>query len=523
MKAHIVGSGFGGLAAAAFLIRDANSHGPDITIYEASDTLGGGFFLYGDAAGGYSLPGSVFDAHFRCAFSLLQGIPSLITPGISVKKEFCDFNANHPFQDRGRIVDGAAQVVPHQPGFGLGLSDAWNFLELAFSPESTLDGRRIDEFFSKDFFCTEFWLLWSTVMGSLPEQSAIEFRRYLLRTLGLFPDLYDMTGILRTPHAQHQALIDPLVAWLDKKHVEFVTNATVKAIGLAQSPGSITVSGIEYVLDGATQSVEIAPEDILLVTTGSQIANSSTGTPTTPAPPMPLGGGSSVALWRQLATLGPDFGDPDVFFDQKGSDDWRWVSFTVTTTANDFLTLMTALTSNPTGTGGVVTLRDSPWLISLTIFEQPEVTTQPAGVYVWWGYGLHPERNGHYVKKPMADCTGNEILEEVVKQLKFDAKLQTILATSKCIPCVMPYVNNIWAPRSSGDRPQVVPNGATNLGLIGQYVEVPQDIAFTMEYSARTAWEAVHLLRNGPAPPPVYQATSDPLALLAALRALLGI
>ena len=42
MKAHIVGSGFGGLAAAALLIRNADVPGADITIYEADDVLGGG-------------------------------------------------------------------------------------------------------------------------------------------------------------------------------------------------------------------------------------------------------------------------------------------------------------------------------------------------------------------------------------------------------------------------------------------------------------------------------------------------
>ena len=44
MKAHIVGGGFGGLAAAALLIRNAEVPGADITIYEADDVLGGGFF-----------------------------------------------------------------------------------------------------------------------------------------------------------------------------------------------------------------------------------------------------------------------------------------------------------------------------------------------------------------------------------------------------------------------------------------------------------------------------------------------
>jgi oleate hydratase len=43
MKAHIVGGGFGGLAAAAFLIRNADVPGQDITtIYEADERLGGG-------------------------------------------------------------------------------------------------------------------------------------------------------------------------------------------------------------------------------------------------------------------------------------------------------------------------------------------------------------------------------------------------------------------------------------------------------------------------------------------------
>jgi oleate hydratase len=36
-------------------------------------------------------------------------------------------------------------------------------------------------------------------MGSLPQHSAMEFRSYINRALLLFPDLSDMTGILRTP------------------------------------------------------------------------------------------------------------------------------------------------------------------------------------------------------------------------------------------------------------------------------------------------------------------------------------
>jgi oleate hydratase len=161
-------------------------------------------------------------------------------------------------------------------------------------------------------------------------------------------------------------------------------------------------------------------------------------------------------------------------------------------------------------------------VISFSIFHQPEVIGQPKGTYVWWGYGLHPERPGNTFKKPMVKCTGAEILEEVVRNLRFDDQLDVIMKSSICIPCDLPYVNNIWLKRSRGDRPPVVPEGSTNLGLIGQYVELQQDIAFTFEYSTRSAWEAIHrLLKRGPAPPPVYQGQLDPKGVLGALEVFL--
>jgi len=75
MKAHIVGGGFGGLAAAAYLIRNAGVPGQDITIYDAEERMGGGFFLGGSAERGYNVPGSVFDKEFRCTFDLLAETP----------------------------------------------------------------------------------------------------------------------------------------------------------------------------------------------------------------------------------------------------------------------------------------------------------------------------------------------------------------------------------------------------------------------------------------------------------------
>lgn len=520
MKAHIIGGGFGGLAAAALLIRNAGVAGADITIYDADDVLGGGFFLGGSAKNGYNLPGSVFDKEFRCTFDLLRSIPSTSNPAISVTEDFLAFNTNEPYHDRAHIFDRDGHVV-HSPRFGLSLVDGLRLARIVLTPERRLDGRRIDEFFSKDFFSTEFWLLWSTIMGSLPQHSAIEFRRYMDRFLYLFGHLSDMTGVMRTPLNQHQYFIEPLVRWLAPRGVNFITGAFVQDIGFAPVPGRITVNRLDYERGGATTSVAVAPEDIVLVTTGSQAADLSSGSMTEAPRPRPTG--RSWALWQRLAQSRADFGNPSVFFGPSRIPDSVWVTFTVTDTGTDFVNQMAALTGSESGRGGLVTLRDSPWVLSLSVFHQPEILDQPSGTSIWWGYGLHPNEIGEFVKKSMDQCSGAEILEEALRHLRFDKQLDAIMASSICVPCYMPYVNNVWLPWSRGDMPPPVPEGATNLGLIGQYVDMPREIAFTIECSVRSAWEAIRtLLKRGPAPPPVYQGQYDPKALLGALKVFLS-
>jgi oleate hydratase len=405
----------------------------------------------------------------------------------------------------------------HGPRFGLSLHDGLCLARVLLTPEAMLDGRRIVEFFSPRFFSTEFWLLWSTIMGSLPKHSAIEFRRYMNRFLYLFGHLSDMAGVMRTPINQHQAFIEPLVAWLRPRGVNFLTGAFVHDIGFAPSPGRMTVDRLDYERGGGVISVAVAPEDLVLVTTGSQAADLSAGSMT--EVPRPRPSGRSWALWTRLAKGRTQFGNPDAFFGEARVLLSRWVTFTVTDRGTDFIEQISALTGSEPGRGGLVTLKDSGWVLSLSVFHQPEIIGQPPGTSVWWGYGLNSERNGDFVCKRMDECTGAEILEETLRHLRFDRRLAAIMASSICVPCNLPYVNNIWLPRNRSDRPPAVPEGATNLGLIGQYVEVPREIAFTIECSVRSAWEAIYiLLKRGPAPPPVYQGQFDPKALVAALK-----
>ena len=68
----------------------------------------------------------------------------------------------------------------------------------------------------------------------------------------------------------------------------------------------------------------------------------------------------------------------------------------------------------------------------------------------------------------------------------------------------MPYITSMFMPRQPGDRPLPVPRGSKNFAFISQFVEIPEDVVFTVEYSIRAAQMAVYeLLRIDRKVPPV--------------------
>jgi oleate hydratase len=91
----------------------------------------------------------------------------------------------------------------------------------------------------------------------------------------------------------------------------------------------------------------------------------------------------------------------------------------------------------------------------------------------------------------MAECGGAEILQELCGHLRFD--LQTV-CSANCIPCRMPYITSMFMPRLRSDRPLPVPRGSKNFAFISQFVEIPGDVVFTVEYSVRAAQMAVYEL-----------------------------
>ncbi|MEY9895840.1 oleate hydratase, partial [Bradyrhizobium sp. USDA 329] len=172
-------------------------------------------------------------------------------------------------------------------------------------------------------------------------------------------------------------------------------------------------------------------------------------------------------------------------------------------------------------TGGIVTVKDSSWLLSWTTNRQPHFKRQPSDQVVVWAYSLFVDKAGDYVRKPMQDCTGEEITQEWLYHLGVPVASIPELAAgaAKTVPVMMPYVTSFFMPRQAGDRPDVVPKDAVNFAFIGQFAESGErDCIFTTEYSVRTAMEAVYiLLKIERGVPEVFNSTYDIRKLLAAM------
>lgn len=515
---HIVGAGIAGLATAVYLCRDTGVSGRNIHIYEASETAGGSLDGAGSAETGYVVRGGrMFEEQFLCTLDLLDGIPLPSDPAVSLKDDLFAFNLMVPGSSNCRLVrDG----MPAEDRGDLTLSarDIVDINRLFLHGERGLGGESIEDWFRPTFFDSNFWLMWSTMFSFQPWHSLTEMQRYLWRFIHLFPGFTRIAGILRTRHNQYDSIVAPILAWLKDRGVRLetkthVADVTIKGTKLDRRVTALGLSNGKTVVVGAS--------DFVYLTLGSMTEGSTLGSRDR-APDCGTSFGPSWSLWRKLAKAHEGLGNPDVFVDH--SRHTAWTSFTVTMDGPDFFEFMEDFTNNRTGTGGLVTFAGSGWTLSLVMFHQPHFRSQRHGTYTFWGYGLRGDRAGDFVKKPMWEATGAEIVEELCGQLRLTEEQRTWFASARIVPCRMPFITSQFMPRKPGDRPDVRPPGARNFAIIGQYCELPRDCVFTVEYSVRSARSAVSQLTGlVDEPPPVVRSDLDPIVLGRAARVLLGI
>jgi len=497
-KVYLVGSGIASLASAVYLIKDTGVLGENIHILEQDDITGGACDGGGDVDSGFVIRGGrMHEKHYECYWDLLSNIPSLEDSSISVRDESFEFNERFVSHAQARLLkDGKKLDVS---SFGLSFGDQADFLKLTFIPESSLGNKRIEDWFSAEFFETNFWHIWTSMFAFQRWSSLAEMRRYMKRFIHLVDGLHQLGGVMRTKYNQYHSVILPIQKYLESEGVHFDMHKQVIDIDfeLSNDQKRATVIVVKDI-EGKESEILLGDDDFLFITNGSITESTDNGSWDKAPILKDKSTSGSWTLWEKLAKKDQSFGNPSPFCDN--IDLQKWYSFTVTLKDSTFHDYMENFSGNV-----------------------DHFPNQPDDVKIFWGYGLYPDREGNFIKKRMSECTGAEILEELYYHLKIQGLMKPITESGKinCIPVAMPFVDSLFMPRTLGDRPAVIPEDSQNFAFLGQFAEVEDDCVFTVEYSVRTAQMAVFgLFDSDRDVNPIYDSIHNPMVLIKAAKAI---
>ncbi|KAL2869592.1 oleate hydratase, partial [Aspergillus lucknowensis] len=507
IEAWLIGSGVASLTAAIHLIKDGKVPPGNIHILDASPESGGGLKTHGDAKEGFFLPMDG-NPHFHgeCVERLLSVIPSQKDSSKSVmdairEREKTEPQA-HPAQARAIKQGVAGAELFHAGRFQIGLKHRMALVGLMMENEMSMGAKSIQDMFDKSFFDTSFWMLWSTTFALQPWHSAAEFKRHLRKYLEELGSINSVKTVHRTEYNFFESAIGPLTAYLKDQGVDFRFNTRVTDLQCYPDGDPTTISEIQLLNVKQEELITVDPTDIVIMGLGSVNAGVVFGTNKSPPPALPSNWQDLMKgdwkLWETLSKKSLKFGNPTTFLshiDQSTAE-----TFTTTFTGPEFPAAYEKLTHDKPGTGSLLSLSGSSWQATICIPHQPVFSQQPENTTVMMGYGLNPTKPGDYVKKPMAECSGAEILHEVLSHL--GTATDSIMQDAKTIPCGMPLATAPFLARTHHDRPAVQPSRSTNFACVGQFAEIPGDTTLEVEYSVRGAQMAVAELMGLPEKPP---------------------
>ena len=498
-SAYLVGSGLASLAAACFLVRDGQMKGEHIHILEELKLPGGACDGIKDPQKGFIISGGrEMENHFECLWDLFHSIPSIETEGVSVLDEYYWLNKDDPNYSLMRATVNRGEDAHTDGKFGLSDKACMEIMKLFFTKDEDLYDKKIEDVFTDEFFSSNFWLYWRTMFAFEEWHSALEMKLYIQRFIHHIGGLPDFSALKFTKYNQYESLILPMVKYLEEHHVDFQYDTRVINVLFDISGTKKAAKQLVLERSGKEETINLTEKDLVFVTNGSCTENSSLGDDDH-APVRDDSVGGCWQLWRNIAAQDPSFGHPDKFCTNTKATNWE--SATITTLDDRIPPYIQKICkrdpfSGKVVTGGIITVKDSKWLMSYTLNRQPHFKDQPKDQLVVWVYGLFTDVPGDYVKKPMRECTGREITEEWLYHLGVPVEEIPDMAagSAHCVPCMMPYITAFFMPRAEGDRPKVVPEGCTNFAFIGQFSDTVRDTVFTTEYSVRTAMEAVYTL-----------------------------
>ena len=316
--AYIIGTGLAALSAACYLVRDGQMPGENIHILEKDPVPGG-------ACDGLDVPGLGYvmrggremDNHFEVMWDLFRSIPSIETEGVSVLDEYYWLNKEDPNYSLCRATKNLGKDAGLKGKFGLSDKASMEIMKLFFTPDEDLYDKPITDFFDDEVLNSNFWLYWRTMFAFENWHSALEMKLYIKRYIHHIGGLPDFSALRFTRYNQYESMILPMVKYLESHGVEFRYNTKVEnvefAIGGGAGPkrertgvGQDTIQKIQATSgffkrnpastptkklavridvdhEGDKSSIDLTENDLVFITNGGCVENSTMGSQNSPA------------------------------------------------------------------------------------------------------------------------------------------------------------------------------------------------------------------------------------------------
>ena len=231
--------------------------------------------------------------HFETMWDMYRSIPSLEIEGASYLDEFYWLDQDDPNSSNTRLIYKRGQRVPTDGKYELD-DKAMELVKLVMTPESKLGRQTLEDFFTPDFFESNFWSYWATMFAFEKWHSAVEMRRYAMRFIHHIDGLPDFTALKFNKYNQYDSMVLPIIKYLESHDVNFVYNAQVTNVVVDVQADKKTAKELVVTIDGTEQAIPLTADDLVFVTNGSITESSTYGSHHQAAPVSKELGGS----WR---------------------------------------------------------------------------------------------------------------------------------------------------------------------------------------------------------------------------------
>ncbi|KAJ5814506.1 hypothetical protein N7474_006283 [Penicillium riverlandense] len=496
-EAWILGSGTASLASALYLVQFAKVPASKVHVLDSHISMGQVLHNSGDPTNGYDQFAACLPVPVGTPLAeLLALVPSVSGLGHTVWDDIKSAETRRVKQRNSRtrflVQKNDALNDIHTNSLHLSVQHRLELIMLVLRGEKRLGRAQIQDFLPPSFFQSTFWTIWTAQFGFQPWHSAIEFRRALRQHIDGFHSLSLLSCLDLTGYYQNESIYLPTFLHLERLGVDFHFDTKITNIETTIKDGQETVSQLDMIQNGFKMQQTISRDDVVIMTLGSTVSGVTRGTNDRPPGRHSLEPhdelDESWSLWLEIGSRSDVFGNPYNFCTRESES--LLESFTITTADPSLIEYVDLHAHNVTEAGTFISFQESSWKLSCCIPTQPVFSQQPKTIRIFWGFALLPKRPGNYVKKPMYDCSGAEITKEVLGHLHFSSPTLRTMT----IPRVMPRMSAMLLIRSLGDRPPVIPQNISNLGLVGQFAEIPHFSCVDTSYSVRTAQVAVSQL-----------------------------